>query len=91
MQFSPRRVLADVWVGATGAEIHLRLAGLTHVVVAQPPAWIMGKGNCTNVCTEDHIGVLLLNILYFHYCDCNYDFYQSKYTEYENQVIAGIK
>lgn len=26
MQLSPRRVQDDVWVGATGAEIHLRLA-----------------------------------------------------------------
>lgn len=48
-------------------------------------------GSCTNACTEDHTGALLLSVLYFCYCDCNYDFFQSKYTEYVNQVIEGIQ
>lgn len=48
-------------------------------------------GSCTNACTEDRTGALLLSVLYFCYSDCNYDYVQCKYTEYGNQVIEGIK
>lgn len=25
--------------------------------------------------TEDHVGIPLLKVLYFHYCDCSYEFF----------------
>lgn len=46
MQFSHRRVLDDVWVGETGAEIHLRLAD-TDTCGCSPASCVgYGEGQC---------------------------------------------
>lgn len=44
MQFSHRRVLDDVWVGGTGAEIHLRLADADTCGCSPASCGVVGKG-----------------------------------------------
>lgn len=46
MRFSYRRVLDDVWVGETGAEIHLRLADPGTCACSPASCVGYGEGQC---------------------------------------------